>query len=150
MEYKINEKIHECIHIFMSTDRLRSKLFDRNVKSLGIHHTQHRILMYISRHDGVISQKQISERFEISPAAVAGTIKKREHNGYITRTGSENDNRYNDIQITDKGRKIIDDSRSFFIKIDKKTFENFTDEEVEQLMYLLNKMKKSLSEEEGN
>ena len=53
-------------------------------------------------------------------------------------------------QITDKGRKIIDDSRSFFIEIDKKTFENFTDEEVEQLMYLLNKMKKSLSEEEGN
>lgn len=150
MEYKINEKIHECIHIFMSTDRLRRKLFDRNVKSLGIHHTQHRILMYISRHDGVISQKQISERFEISPAAVAGTIKKLEHNGYITRTVSENDNRYNDIQITDKGRKIIDDSRSFFIKIDKKTFENFTDEEVEQLMYLLNKMKKSLSEEEGN
>ena len=150
MEYKINEKIHECIHIFMSTDRLRRKLFDRNVKSLGIHHTQHRILMYISRHDGVISQKQISERFEISPAAVAGTIKKLEHNGYITRTVSENDNRYNDIQITDKGRKIIDDSRSFFIEIDKKTFENFTDEEVEQLMYLLNKMKKSLSEEEGN
>ena len=98
MESKIKEKIHECIHIYMSTDRLRRKLFDRTVKSLGIHHTQHRFLMYISRKDGVINQKQIAQRFEISPAAVVGTIKKLESNGYITRTVSESDNRYNDVK----------------------------------------------------
>lgn len=139
------EKIHECIHVFMSTDRQRRKLFDKEVKSLGIHHTQHRVLMYIAKHDGMINQKQIAEKFDVSPAAVAGTIKKLECNGYIIRNAMKSDNRYNEIRITEKGKNIINDTHSVFEALDRKSFEDFSEEEIDDLIYLLKKMKKSLS-----
>lgn len=144
------EKIHECIHIYTSTDRRRRKLFDKEVKALGIHHTQHRVLMYISKHDGMINQKQIADKFDVSPAAVAGTIKKLESNGYITRTSLESDNRYNEINITEKGRMIIENTRSAFEELDRKAFRYFSEEELNRLIELLNKMKKGLSEEESD
>ena len=141
------EKIHECIHAFMSTDRQRKRIFDKEVKALGIHHTQHRVLMYISKYDGLINQKQIADKFDVSPAAVAGTIKKLESNGYVTRTSLESDNRYNEIKITEKGKSIIQNTRSAFEELDRKTFKYFSEEEINMLMDLLNKMKKGLTEE---
>lgn len=144
-----DEKIYECIHIFMSTDRQRRKMFDKAVKNLGIHHTQHRVLMYISRHDGMVNQKQIADKFDVSPAAVAGTIKKLECNGYITRSSLESDNRYNEVKITEKGINMVNDTRSAFEALDRKTFKYFSLEELECFMTLLNKMKKALKEEES-
>ncbi|MGN0174449.1 MAG: MarR family winged helix-turn-helix transcriptional regulator [Acutalibacteraceae bacterium] len=142
------EKIFECTHMFMSTDRTRRRCFDRELKSMGIHHTQHRVLMYIEHHEGIINQKQIAENFDVSPAAVVGTIKKLESNGYITRCSSEKDNRFNEIKITEKGKKIIEETHSAFEALDRKTFECFNEEEIDQLIYLLGKMKKSLKEKE--
>lgn len=144
------EKIYECIHNFMSTDRLRRKMFDKEVKALGIHHTQHRVLMYISRHDGKINQKQIADRFDVSPAAVVGTIKKLESNGYIVRSSLESDNRYNEIKITEKGKNIVKNTRSAFEGLDRKTFKYFSEEEIDLLMTLLTKMKNAITEEESN
>lgn len=134
----------------MSTDRLRRKVFDKQVRALGIHHTQHHVLMYISKHNGKINQKNIADRFDVSPAAVAGTIKKLESNGYITRTSSESDSRNNEIKITEKGKNIIGDTHSSFEALDRKTFEDFSVEEIDQFMYLLNKMRKSLAQEESD
>ena len=143
------EKMHECIHAFMCVDRNRRKKFDNAVKELGIHHSQHRVLMYISRHNGLINQKQIADKFDISPAAVAVTIKKLEANGYITRTSLESDNRYNSVNITEKGIETIKETRLSFEELDKRTFKYFSEEEIDCLLILLNKLKKGLLEEEG-
>ena len=141
------EKMHECVHLFMCTDRKRRKLFENKVKELGIHHTQHRVLMHISRCDGAVNQKQIAEKFDVSPAAVAGVIKKLECGGYISRQMLESDNRYNEVTITEKGKQMVDDTRSIFDKLDKQTFKYFSNEDVDTFMELLEKMKKSLNEE---
>jgi len=141
------EKIHECVHMFMCTDRKRRKCFESKVKELGIHHTQHRVLMHISRCDGAVNQKQIAEKFDVSPAAVAGVIKKLENGGYISRQTLESDNRYNEVKITQKDKQMIDDTRSIFDELDKQTFKYFSDDDIDEFMLLLEKMKKALSEE---
>ena len=141
------EKMHECIHMFMCNDRKRRKIFENKVKELGIHHTQHRVLMHISRCDGAVNQKQIAEKFDVSPAAVAGVIKKLECGGYISRHILESDNRYNEVTITEKGKKMINDTRSIFEKMDKQMFKYFSDNDIDKFMELLEKMKKALCEE---
>ena len=142
------QKARDCIHLLMKTDRLRRKYIEKEVKSMGIHRSQHGMLLYISRHGGNPCQREIAEKFEISPAAVAVTIKKLENNGYIVRNCSKDDNRFNELRITEKGEEIIKKSSEVFKRIDKKTFENFSDEEIEQFMTLLEKIKKSLCEGE--
>ena len=141
------EKLHSCIHKFMCTDRQRRKCFERKVRELGIHHTQHRVLMHIARSEGTVNQKQIAEKFDVSPAAIAGVIKKLESNGYITRETLESDNRYNQVKITEKGKEIIDNTRSVFDKLDVQSFKYFSNEDIDKFMELLDKMKTALSEE---
>ncbi len=140
------QKARECVHLFVKTDRLRRKYIEKEIKTMGIHRSQHVILMYIAKHEGKPCQKEIAERFEISPAAVAVSIKKLEKNGYISRNTSKDDNRFNELKLTDKGEEIIKRSSEVFDRVDKKTFENFNDEEIEQFTYLLEKIDKSLSE----
>lgn len=142
------QKARECIHLLMKTERLRRKYIENEVKSMGIHRSQHGILMYISRHGGKPCQKDIAEKFEISPAAVAVTIKKLENNGYIQRNSSKDDNRYNELKLTAKGKEIIEKSSEVFKEVDRKTFESFTDEELEQFVAMLEKIKLSFCEGE--
>ena len=98
------------------------------------------ILMYLTRCTTTPSQKDIAKHFEISAAAVAVSLKKLEAGGYIKRKCAENDNRYNEIEITEKGKEVVDFSHSIFEEIDAKTFSNINDEEKEQLIFLLNKV----------
>lgn len=144
------EKTRDCINLFMKTDRLRKKCVDRKINKLGIHHSQHMMLMYLAHHKEMSNQKDIAKIFDISPAAVAVTIKKLENNGYITRNSSQADNRFNEVRITEKGLDIVERSGQIFKDLDKKTFENFTESEIEQFEYLLKKVNKSLKEEERN
>ena len=144
-----DEKMSDCINLFMKTDRLRKKCIDRKINKLGIHHSQHMMLMYLAQHKDIANQKDIAKIFDISPAAVAVTIKKLESNDYITRNSSQADNRFNEVRITKKGLDIVKKSKQTFDDLDKKSFERFSDNEIEQLFYLLNKMYNSLREEES-
>lgn len=112
------------------------------------------ILMYLYRNKNVgkISQKDIAKHFEISAAAVTVSLKKLESDGYIKRRSSENDNRFNEIEITELGKEVVDYSHSSFKSIDSVTFEGISSEEQETLAFLLDKiienLKKDTTQEE--
>lgn len=143
---KKEDKYRECIHIFMKADRLRRKYIEKKIGLLGIHHSQHRVLMYLARCENAPNQKEIAHHFDISPAAVAVTLKKLENNGYINRTVARDDSRFNYINLTDKGKDIIVKSAAVFDEIDTKTFSDFTDGEIDEFTRLLNKINNAITE----
>ena len=106
----------------------------------GIHRSQHMILMYLYRCKDKQSQKDIAAQFEISAAAVAVSLKKLEVGGYIKRTCCDNDNRFNEIEITKKGKEIVDYSHCLFEQIDDETFSGMSDDEKQTLVLLLDKV----------
>lgn len=140
------EKCRECIHVFMKANRLRRKSIEKKIGSLGIHHSQHRVLMYLSECEKTPNQKEIAQKFDISPAAVAVTLKKLENNGYIERTVLRDDSRFNYIKLTDKGKEVIVKSAAVFDEIDRKTFSNFSDGEIDEFIRLLNKINNAITE----
>ena len=140
-------------HRFMFINRMHRAIVESRMKATGIHRSQHMILMYLYRCNDKTSQKDIAKHFEISAAAVAVSLKKLEAGGYIKRQSSENDNRYNEIEITEKGKKIVDFSHSIFEQIDAETFEGINDEEKGQLVFLLDKVMnnlKNMNDKENN
>ena len=124
--------------------RLHRMVFERNISNMGIHHSQHHLLMYIAKEGEILSQKQIAERFGITPAAVARSLKSLESEGFILRTNLEGDCRFNRIAITDKGREIVENSYKMFQEIDSSVFENFTESEIEEFNALLDKIQANL------
>ena len=89
--------------------------------------------MYLSMHtDEMITQKDIAANFQISAAAVAVSVRKLEEEGLISRIADENDNRSNVISLTDKGKQIVDQTKTLISRIDEAMFEGFDDEEIAQ------------------
>ena len=138
----------------MHINRLHRCTVDSKVGKTGLPRSQHIMLMHLNRCDFKVSQKELAEHFEISPAAVAVTLKKLESDGYIEKAASKDDNRFNEIAITEKGRSVVEFSHKVFSEIDEKTFEGVSQEERIKLLEILDKieanLKSILGKEEKN
>ena len=99
-------KLSRAIEMMIKTDHMHKFLIDSRVRSLGIHRTQHRILMHLARHEKLPSQKELAEHLDVTPAAVTGALKKIEKDGYVERNLGH-DNRFNELRITEKGRDLV-------------------------------------------
>ncbi len=117
--------------------RLHHKLCEKRLASLPIHRSQHMLLMHLSHTKAPLSQKELAAHLEVSPAAVAVSLKKLEAEGYIARCATEDDSRINEITITEKGREIISDSRRIFDGIDAEIFDGIPLTELEQCIHAM-------------
>ena len=110
--------------------RSRHRIIEHSLLEIGIHSSQHFALMYLSNHTSAVSQVQLAELLNITPASVARTMKVLEAGGYIRRSDAVDDGRRNEITITDKGRYVVETSRRIFDRIDRNTFEGISEEEL--------------------
>ncbi len=136
--------IYRAINLLITTNRMHKKLIDSEVsKFIGLHRTQHRILMHLARLEKMPSQKALAEHLSITQAAVTGALKRLEVGGYIERS-TASDNRFNEIKITPFGKKIVEESRAAFSRIDKSLFIDFSEEEIQGLVISLEKIQNNI------
>ncbi len=76
-------------------------------KSTGLSMPQFSILMQL-HHKGPCGMSEISERFDITAAAASQLTEKLVQGGYIERAEDPNDRRAKSIQLTPKGRELVD------------------------------------------
>ena len=140
MEQEKVEMYKSTMRKMLCVSRSHRKVCERKISKMGIHNSQHYLLMYIAKKGEISSQKEIAERFEITPAAVARSLKSLETEGFIQRENFEGDGRFNRIKITHKGKEIIDNTYKMFEEIDSSIFEDFTDDEINEFNRFLDKM----------
>lgn len=138
----MEEQYHRIIHLLGVTDRTVKRSVAKKVEKTGVYRSQHRLLMILGKHPDC-SQTELAERLEISPAAVAVSLKKLEKSGFISRQCQKNDNRVNQVVITEKGWTIIDQSVQYFKEMDKAFLKDFSLEELKQLEAFLARMIKN-------
>ena len=136
-------KLSKAIDIMIKTDHMHKALIDSRMSTLGIHRTQHRILMLLSRLDKLPSQKDLAEHLHITPAAVTIAIKKIEKDGYVVRTLGH-DNRFNELSITDTGRALVEQTKQIFCEADRSIFEGLSDEELDTYISCLEKLQANM------
>jgi len=138
---KISNK--EIIHQLVSFVVKHRKIMQYYLDKTGVYQAQHRLLMAISCNRNA-SQKDIARLMDVSAATIAVSLKKLEKGGYINKIMDEGDNRFNQITITEKGNKVVEQSKQIFETADRKLFEGFTDEEKSTLSFLLKKLDANL------
>lgn len=138
--------IQRTIHAFIAANILHRKTIEGWATDAGMHSSQHRMLLHLSKCEHTPSQKDLAKHFDISPAAVAVTLKKLENDGYIERgkCSERTDSRFNEIRITELGRQATAQSRKYFHHVDSEAFRDFTDEELAAFAALLERMQENL------
>ena len=138
------DRLHRISHMQRHLGRMQHRIVEARVRSLGIHPSQHFMLMRLSDMGRFPSQAQIAEELDVSPASVARTLKQLEAGGYIERCGSDVDGRRNEIAISAKGEEMVRRSREIFERMDAARFEGFGPEELDQLEALLRRQMDNL------
>ena len=133
-----------AVHSIIRVMRRHHACIERRVADLDIHHSQHRLLLHLARFESIPSQKEIAETMGISPAAVAATLKRLEREGYIARSVPGEDNRRNEIRITEQGLRKVTESREIFESVDRATFAGFSEEEMNTLLGFLSRIDQNL------
>lgn len=142
------ETIHSAVGKLLRLDRQHRTLIERQVGEMGLHRSQHRMLVYLSRHEQTPSQAELARFLEISPPAVATTLKRLETEGYIRRTCSKEDSRNNVITVTDKGHSVLRDTRQRFDEVDDAMLDGLGESEVMALAELIERMSNNLKDYE--
>ena len=132
--------------MMIKTDKMHRCMIDSHVKDIGIHRTQHRILMNLAREGRLPSQKELADRLDITPAAVTGALKKIEQDGYVERTLGH-DTRYNELKITEKGRAMVNKTRELFAAADTAIFDGFSDDELDIYISCLEKLQANIKKQ---
>jgi len=100
---QFTQSIRSWMDIFMSRSMRGWGLF---AKSLGLSMPQFGVIMQL-HHKGACGMSEISERFEITPAAASQLVDKLVQGGYIQREEDPHDRRAKLLNLTDKARAII-------------------------------------------
>ena len=114
-------------------------MMERRLDGTGVYRSQHQILMFVSDNPNV-SQKELARMYGVSGATIAVSLKKLERGGYIRRLVDQEDNRCNQICITDKGRKVVEDSVKIFRQMESRMFEGFSENDMKVLGQLLDRI----------
>lgn len=132
------------VMLFLRTDRFHRCAAEAQVKKLGIHRSQHMMLMHLAHCSEPPTQAELAKVFEISPAAVTVTLQKLEKAGFVTRNAVDGNNRAKCISITPEGMNIVRQSWELYKAIDAAMLAGLSDEELEQFAGVLRRMQDNL------
>lgn len=123
----------------MKINRIQRSVIERQLGKAGVYRDQRQILTFVADPPDV-SQKEIAAKYRASTATIAVSLERLEENGYVRRIADEKGNRFNQVCITERGRKVVDDSVKISAHIENRMFEGFSEEEFKSLGQLLDEV----------
>lgn len=138
------ELVKQSVDVMVHTARMHHRGIDRLFGDTGLHRGQRKVLMYLSKHGEIPSQRELASRFDVSPACVARTLKALSSEGYIVRTGDADDLRRNQVRITEKGLRVVQETTQTFDRFDQCMFEGVSESEMHAFIRLAQKLQSNL------
>lgn len=146
-ERERNDQIRECIDALIRAMRLHHRIVEKRIDGLGVHHSQHRLLMKLSMLGKSASQKDIAGAMDVSPACVARMLKPLTASGLVEKEGGA-DGRCNEISISPQGARLVEDSLALFRQIGAEMFDGLSAGELATLKALMRRVQGNLSDME--
>ena len=123
--------------------RLFKRNFDRRVKAIGLTRAQWLTISTLRRNPG-ISQSELAEKLDIEPISAARTIDRLEKSGWIERRPDSDDRRVNRLSLTERVQDVVVRMRALAIECRLEAADGLSQEEHQQLVTLLKKIKTNL------
>lgn len=134
-------EVRDCIELLYNLKILDKKLIDLFEKKIGISLTRFQIIKYL--HEvSFTTAKQLAKSLEIDAAAITRHLRILEQEGYVIKRRNEFNNREVFVELSQKALDEVD-------RCEKETNvrdiigEEFTTEDLQNLVQLLNKFNKN-------
>lgn len=139
--YVLVHRCHEqCLKLMRSNN-----LPDKNFRETGINTRQGIILKMLLQENG-LTQKELTERLEITSSSCGELITKLEQGGHLEKRPSPTDKRTFNVYLTQSGRGLAQQYTQTCIIELEEWASDLTWQEKEQLFTLLGKLSKGLDD----
>jgi len=118
---------------------IEQSLIEKGIDDLLVSHGN--ILVALYYNDGKLSMKEIACKINRTKSTVTQLVNRMEKAGYLKKEKSEEDARSTFVLLTDKAWEIKPVFDEISTNVISKLYEDFSEEEAEQLMNLLKKAK---------
>ncbi|MFI3260669.1 MAG: MarR family transcriptional regulator [bacterium] len=136
MDYKNN-----FLHYFRKISDNIEKSGNAKLKDLGLTLAQGQVLGYLlDKKDNTATYKDVESILEVAQSSAASMISRLESRGFVRTYLDINDKRIKLLELTQSGKYCINSSRECIEELKKELFGKLSDEELETLMTLLQKI----------
>lgn len=129
--------------LILEFGKLYSSMNFRKVQDLGMHPGHLHVLRTVGSREG-ISQREIADQLHIKPPTVAVTVRRMEKSGLIFRKESEADLRISRIFLSEKGKRIYQETEDLICKNEKTLLRGLSQDEINCLEKCLKQMMKNM------
>ncbi len=135
------KKVHTLQKIFQLNEYI--KISVEKDKEKNHHPLKHDMsksskrIIWLLNNEGPLNQRTISKLLMISPQAISEAVKKLENEELIIKDTCKIETI---ISLTEKGKKHSCDLRNVIKNHANQVLEGFTDDELDQFIYLINKL----------
>lgn len=113
--------------VMQLSHRLHNRMHSR-LAQIGLYRGQPPILRWLIR-QGVMSQKELAGKLELSAATITVTLGRMEKAGLIERTADELDQRLHCVRVTEKGRLLGERAEEILVQMNAQITACLTREE---------------------
>ena len=101
--------------------------------------------LYHKSRNGDVYQKDVEKEFRIRRSTATVMLQNLEQKGYIVRVSVPTDARLKQILLTNQGEDLYYEFRDHIQTMEKLLVQGMTEEEIDQLIFLLGKIRKNLT-----
>jgi MarR family transcriptional regulator for hemolysin len=136
----LNEQFSESM--FLINHAWRTEL-DRRLRPLGFSHSRWLLLLHLSRHDGC-THRELAQFMGIEAATLVRSVDHMEQEGLLKRCGSETDRRVKHLHLSDAGKKVVENIRSYAADLRKELLAGVSQDEIKTALMVLNNIRSKL------
>ena len=136
----LNEQFSESM--FLVNHAWRTEL-DRRLRPLGFSHSRWLLLLHLSRHDGC-THRELAQHMGIEAATLVRSVDHMEQEGLLKRCGSETDRRVKHLHLSDAGKKVVENIRSYAADLRKEVLTGLSQAEIKTALNVLNNIRSKL------
>lgn len=143
----MNNEVHIGKTVVTFSKRIGRKI-SKEAAKYGVTGVQGRVLGFIY-HNSLkrdIFQRDIEEELDIRRSSVTSILQLMEKNGYIKRVSVSEDARLKKITLTEKGMDIQKNVYDCILEVEKSLRDELSDEEVNTLINLINRLSKKIAD----
>ncbi len=119
--------------------RKRYLVGEQHFSTLGLNHSEARILTLLDKAGGISPQETLSNALNIDRSNAGRALKRLEDDGYVIRRKDEADKRAYTVRMTAKGQKTVGEIAKLRKKMAQSFFGDLTDREAATAIMLLSK-----------
>lgn len=141
---KINESLGYLIGL---TNRHMKRELDNKLKEFNITTSQFACLKLLSEEEKSLTQVEIASKLRLDKVTAGAVIDKLIAKGLVSRERNIKDKRAYVIEITDDGLSVVKNTVEAAASVNRKALKGLSEEEVDSIVFLLNKINKNFMEE---